>query len=114
MRRDLAIADAMIDLFKVHYKEKMKAEVKIDRAKAKWPFTDILKEFSRTEIEKVIEFYFKANKNYDIFEFLSNFFDYHEGMKTAAEAEKRRAALREETRKRVEAWQTPQISQKSP
>lgn len=94
-------AQALISQYLKDYENRYSTVPVVNRFKVKWGMVDVIDSVGYATAKELITYYFKCDAEHNVQWFLNNFDDLLK-MKTEQEAdEKKRARLREETRRRM-------------
>ena len=105
MTKDSAkLIHALFTLYTSLYKQKYNSNITINRHKEKWAMQDVLESVGYDRTRELMVYYFDCNKPGHPLQWFFFNFDKLDDMLTKVEEDKiRRAKMREETRKMVEA-----------
>ena len=96
-------ANALITFFCQEHSRTRNATLVVNRHTAKWGFQDIVADLGEQRTRELITYFFKTNRTkYDVATFLSIYDVLNKNFEDQAEDARKRAALRERTRKLVE------------
>jgi hypothetical protein len=96
--------NTLISLFEKLYEDKYQVKPKLNRFKHKYGIGDMVDQFGYKEAEEIIEFFFQTTREHSITNLLYNYEELKETIDIRAEDDLRRKEIREETRRRVEGW----------
>lgn len=105
-KTDQNLAHALLSLYVNKFKTKYGKAPQINRYRDSWGFKDMMEDLSYDRAKEVIEYYFETNRPGHPLRALFNNYDRLDTiMRDKAKDEEERIKLREQTMKRVEAWQ---------
>lgn len=99
-------AYALITLFEKHYQKKYDRKPEINRHRDKWGFQDMVEDLGYGEAQQIVAYYFELKYiGHPVQTLLRNYDKFSRVRKEREEDEANRLRLREETKKRVEAFE---------
>jgi hypothetical protein len=101
---------ALLSYYEKLYKVAHKRAPNINRYRDKWGMADVLESYGIDEAKVLIEYYFKTKSDHTLQFFFKNYDIIYDMMQRRAEDERKRAELREETRKRMEGYEQSRTS----
>lgn len=99
-------AYALITLFEKNYQKKYGRKPEINRHRDKWGFQDMVEDLGYGEAQQIVAYYFELRYiGHPVQTLLRNYDKFSRVRKEREEDEANRLRLREETKKRVEAFE---------